>query len=63
MSQQTMKKEEAKEEFYNRLQNVLDETSRRNIKILMGDTNAKVGSDNTSSSSPICINDTLNHVG
>ena len=38
--------EEAKEEFY-RLQNVLGETPRRDIKILMGDTNAKVGSDNT----------------
>ena len=39
--------EEAKEEFYNRLQNVLDETPRRDIQILMGDTNAKVGSYNT----------------
>ena len=38
--------QETKEEFYNR-QNVLDETPRRDIKILMGDTNAKVGSDNT----------------
>ena len=39
--------EGAKEEFYNRLQNVLDETPRRDIKILMGDTYAKVGSDKT----------------
>ena len=47
--------EETKEEFYNRLQNVLDETPRRDIKILMGDTNAKVGSDNNGKT---C---TLNH--
>ena len=39
--------EEAKEESYNRLQNVPDETPRRDIQILLGDTNAKVGSDNT----------------
>ena len=38
--------EEAKQEFYNRLQPVLDEMPRRDIKILMGDMNAKVGSDN-----------------
>ena len=38
--------EEAKDDFYTRLQNVLDETSKRDIIILMGDTNAKVGSDN-----------------
>ena len=40
---------EAKEEFYTRLQNVLDETARRDIKILMGDTNTKMGTDNTGS--------------
>ena len=28
-------------------QNVLDETPRRDIEILMGHTHAKVGSDNT----------------
>ena len=39
--------EEAKEEFYNRLQKLPDETPRRDIKILLGDTNAKLGSNNT----------------
>ena len=39
--------EDAKEEFYNRLRNVLDKTPCKYIKILMGDTNTNVGSDNT----------------
>ena len=33
--------EDAKEEFYNSLQSVLDRAPRRDIKILMGDLNAK----------------------
>lgn len=37
---------ENKEEFYNRLQAVLENCSRRDITCLMGDFNAKIGSDN-----------------
>ena len=36
--------EETKREFYDSLQPVLDKMSRRDINILMRDTNAKVGS-------------------
>ena len=39
--------EEEKEDFYEQLQAVLDKAPRRDLKILMGDLNAKVGSDNT----------------
>lgn len=39
--------EEAKEEFYNRLSTIVQGRPRRNIVILMGDLNAKIGSDNT----------------
>ena len=39
--------DELKQEFYNSLQGVLDHTPRRDIRILMGDLNAKIGSDNT----------------
>ena len=38
--------EERKEEFYQQLQAVLDRVPRRDIVIVMGDMNAKVGSDN-----------------
>ena len=39
--------DELKQEFYDSLQGVLDHTPRRGIRILMGDLNAKIGSDNT----------------
>lgn len=38
---------EEKEDFYEQLQAVLDRTPRRDLRILMGDLNAKVGTDNT----------------
>ncbi|XP_073668649.1 uncharacterized protein [Paramisgurnus dabryanus] len=37
---------EAKENFYNSLQTVVNELPKRDIKILMGDLNAKIGKDN-----------------
>nr|KAG5701747.1 hypothetical protein BaRGS_004349 [Batillaria attramentaria] len=39
--------EEEKEEFYSSLQSVFDRTPRRDMKIVMGDLNAKVGDNNT----------------
>ena len=36
-----------KEEFYEQIQTILDRTHKRDMKILMGDLNAKVGTDNT----------------
>ena len=39
--------EEAKEEFYARLQTVIDKAPTRDLKILMGDMNAKIGTDNS----------------
>ena len=39
--------DELKQEFFDSLQRVLDHTPRRDIRILMGDLNAKIGSDNT----------------
>nr|KAG5701138.1 hypothetical protein BaRGS_002614 [Batillaria attramentaria] len=42
-----MADEEEKENFYEQLQAVLDKAPRRDLKILMGDLNAKVGTDNT----------------
>ena len=38
---------EDKEEFYEQIQAILDKTPRRDLRILMGDLNAKVGIDNT----------------
>ena len=38
--------EEEKEDFYEQLPAILDKTPRRDLKILMGDLNAKVGADN-----------------
>ena len=37
---------EEKDEFYNQLQAVVDKIPSRDLKIIMGDLNAKVGSDN-----------------
>ena len=39
--------EATKAEFYDRLQNVLNKLSERDMNIIMGDFNAKIGSDNT----------------
>ena len=38
--------EEAKDDFYNQLQMVLEQVPSRDVKIIMGDINAKVGMDN-----------------
>lgn len=38
---------EDKDHFYNRLQSVIDACPRREVTILMGDLNAKIGNDNT----------------
>ncbi|XP_052284462.1 uncharacterized protein LOC127880951 [Dreissena polymorpha] len=40
-------KEEEKEDFYSCLQSLLDKTPRLDMKIVIGDLNAKVGDDNT----------------
>ena len=37
--------EDVKEEFYHRLSTVIQNCPRRNITIVMGDFNAKIGSD------------------
>ena len=39
--------EEAKDDFYEELQAVMEKVPRRDVKIIMGDMNAKVGTDNT----------------
>ncbi len=39
--------EEVKDEFYDRLQRILDKCSEKDVNILMGDFNAKIGEDNT----------------
>jgi len=36
-----------KDQFYNRLQNIVENFPDKDINIVMGDFNAKVGSDNT----------------
>nr|KAG5713351.1 hypothetical protein BaRGS_024899 [Batillaria attramentaria] len=38
---------EDKEQFYEQIKAILDNTPKRDMKILMGDLNAKVGADNT----------------
>ena len=38
--------EEVKDQFYNRLQSVIDTFPERDVTILMGNFNAKIGSDN-----------------
>ena len=39
--------EEAKDDFYDQLQMVLEQVPCRDVKIVMGDMSAKVGMDNT----------------
>ena len=39
--------EEVKDDFYDQLQMVLEQVPCRDVKIVMGDMNAKVGMDNT----------------
>ena len=39
--------EEAKDDFYEHLQAVVEQVPRRDVKIVMGDLNAKVGTDST----------------
>ena len=41
------KDEETKEIFYSRLQTVLDKMKEKDMTILMGDFNAKIGANNT----------------
>ena len=38
---------EEKDQFYQRLQSIVSKLPRKDINIVMGDINAKVGSDNT----------------
>ena len=40
---------EEKDDFYQQVQAAIDKTPKRDMKILMGDLNAKVGADNTNS--------------
>ena len=40
---------EKKDEFYQKIQAAINKTPKRDMKILMGDTNVKVGADNTNS--------------
>ncbi|VDO94904.1 unnamed protein product [Schistosoma margrebowiei] len=39
--------EDAKDQFYNNLQSIVEKCQTKNLTILMGDFNAKVGTDNT----------------
>ena len=39
--------EDDKDDFYNKLQVVLDKLPKKDVNIVMGDANAKIGSDNT----------------
>ena len=41
------KDEETKEDFYNKLQTLCDKLKEKDMTILMGDLNAKIGSDNS----------------
>ena len=41
------KNEETKENFYNKLQTLCDKLKEKDMTILMGDLNAKIGSDNS----------------
>ena len=40
------KDEEVKDQFYNRLQSILDKLKEKDMTILMGDLIAKIGADN-----------------
>ena len=40
---------EEKDEFYQQIQAAIDKTLKRDMQILMGNTNAKIGADNTNS--------------
>ncbi|VDP42400.1 unnamed protein product [Schistosoma margrebowiei] len=40
-------KDDIKDQFYERLQSIIEKCPRMNLSILMGDLNAKVGIDNT----------------
>ncbi|VDP45924.1 unnamed protein product [Schistosoma margrebowiei] len=39
--------EDAKDQFYNRLQSIIEKCPTKDLTILMGDSNTKVGTDNT----------------
>ncbi|VDP32692.1 unnamed protein product [Schistosoma margrebowiei] len=39
--------DDIKDQFYERLQSIIEKCSRKDLTILMGDLNAKVGIDNT----------------
>ncbi|VDO90982.1 unnamed protein product [Schistosoma margrebowiei] len=41
------KEDDAKNQFYNRLQSIIEKWPTKDLTILMGDFNAKVGTDNT----------------
>ena len=42
------KDEEFKDQFYNRLQSILDKLKEKDMTILMGDLNVRIGTDNRS---------------
>ena len=44
---QQMRQQEAKNDLYDQLQTVLEQVPGRDVKIVMGDMNTKVGMDNT----------------
>ena len=46
MHQQTKKTDEIKEEFYNLLEQHVNHIANSDIKIILGDFNAKVGKEN-----------------
>jgi len=46
MQQQTKKTEEVKEEFYNLLEQNINQIANSDFKILLGDFNVKVGKEN-----------------
>ena len=39
--------DDAKDDFYNRLQDIIEQLPKKDVNIVMGDANAKIGSDNT----------------
>ena len=40
------KTDETKEEFYNQLHDIMSNLGDKNVNVIMGDFNAKIGSDN-----------------